>query len=88
MAGEVEYVAMREFSTLYSASDLAWFAIYLALLLWFKKLIPVCVGLIAGVIYFAVDYGIFYHLTGSRSVEGADPLWFLFWMSSVCDNLC
>lgn len=81
MPGEIEYVAMREFSTLYIAIDLAWFAIYLALLLWFKKFIPVCVGLIAGVIYFAVDYGIFYHLTGSRSVEGADPLWFLFWMS-------
>ena len=81
MPPEIEYVAWREFSTLYIAIDLAWFAVYLAILLWFRKFIPVTVGLFAGVIYFLVDYGIFYHLTGSRTVEGADPLWFLFWMS-------
>ena len=32
-------------------------------------------------IYFAVDYGIFYHLLGTRVVIGADPLWLLLWLS-------
>ncbi len=39
------------------------------------------VGLLGGVIYFIVDYGIFYALLGTREVVGANPFWFLLWMS-------
>lgn len=39
------------------------------------------VGLIGGVIYFLVDYGIFYLLLGTRQVTGGVPFWVLAWMS-------
>jgi hypothetical protein len=39
------------------------------------------VGLVGGVLYFLVDYGIFYRLLGTRAVHGADPFWFLAWLS-------
>jgi hypothetical protein len=32
-------------------------------------------------IYFAVDYGIFYLILHTRVVNGADPFWFLLWLS-------
>lgn len=41
----------------------------------------ILVGLIAGVVYFLVDYGIFYQLLGTRHIEGANPFWFLLWLS-------
>ena len=31
---------------------------------------------LGGLLYFAVDYGIFYQLLGTRTVTGADPFWF------------
>ena len=41
----------------------------------------VVVGLIMGVVYFAVDYGIYYQALGTRHISGADPFWFLLWFS-------
>jgi hypothetical protein len=38
-------------------------------------------GLVAGVVYFLIDYGVFYQLLGTRHIEGADPFWFLLWLS-------
>ena len=34
-----------------------------------------------GLLYFLVDYGGFYLLLHTRTVEGADPFWFLLWLS-------
>lgn len=38
-------------------------------------------GLLGGVLYFLVDYGVFYRLLGTRQVVGADPFLFLLWLS-------
>ncbi len=38
-------------------------------------------GLLGGLLYFAVDYGIFYLALGSRVVQGARTGPFLFWLS-------
>jgi len=52
-------------------------------LLYFRTRLAVIVGLIAGLIYFIVDYGIFYKLLGTRQIVGADPFWFLSWCNDA-----
>ena len=40
------------------------------------------IGILAGgLLYFLVDYGIFYLALGTRQVVGADPFAFLLWLS-------
>ncbi|NLW78071.1 MAG: hypothetical protein GXY32_01490 [Ruminococcaceae bacterium] len=46
-----------------------------------KRYMAVIVGLLGGLLYFVVDYGIFYQWLHTREVVGADPLWFLLWLS-------
>jgi hypothetical protein len=41
----------------------------------------VIVGVVGGIIYFAVDYGIFYLLLGTREVTGANTAILLLWLS-------
>lgn len=77
----MDFVVARIFNSLYIALDIVWLLIYASFLLYFKKQSALLVGLIAGVIYFLVDYGIFYKLLDTRHIEGADPLWFLLWLS-------
>jgi hypothetical protein len=77
----VEYTVARTFSSLYIGLDIAWLLIYAGILLWFRKRIAVVVGLVMGVVYFAIDYGIYYQVLGTRHIEGADPFWFLVWFS-------
>jgi hypothetical protein len=78
----VDIVAARTLNTLYIYLDLAWLVLFCGLLLYFKRRMALIVGLLAGVLYFLVDYGIFYRLLGTRVVQGADPFWFLLWLSS------
>jgi hypothetical protein len=77
----MEVVAARTFNALYIYLDVAWLVIFGAILLWQKKRTAFVAGLIGGLVYFAVDYGIFYRLLGTRVVCGADPVWFLLWLS-------
>ncbi len=77
----MDFTVARTFSSLYVILDIVWLLILASLLLYLKKRLAVVVGLLAGVLYFLVDYGIFYHLLGTRLVEGADPFWVLLWMS-------
>jgi hypothetical protein len=77
----VDIVAARTLNTLYICLDLAWLILFCSLLLYFKRRLALVVGLLAGVLYFLVDYGIFYRLLGTRVVHGADPFWFLLWLS-------
>lgn len=77
-----EIIARRQFSPLYIWFDLAFLALLLLLLLWKKKYMTVLVGLIMGVVYMLVDYGIFHLLLHSRSIsEGHSLFWVLLWMS-------
>ncbi len=77
----MDYVVARTFNSLYIILDIIWLLIYAGILLYFRRRIAVIVGLIAGTVYFLVDYGIFYQLLGTRQIDGADPLWFLLWLS-------
>ncbi len=77
----MDFTVARTFSSLYIVLDIAWLLIFLGTLFYFKRRMAVVVGLLAGILYFAVDYGIFFQLLGTRQVNGADPFWFLLWLS-------
>ncbi len=77
----MDFSVARTFNSLYIILDIAWLLILTGILLVFKRRMAVVVGLIGGVLYFLVDYGIFYALLGTRQIQGADPFWFLLWLS-------
>ena len=77
----MDYIVARDFNSLYIILDCLWLAV-LASVYWFAgKKRALIVGILAGIIYVIVDYGIFYLLLGTRKVEGADTFRFLFWLS-------
>jgi hypothetical protein len=76
-----EVIAARTMQSLYIWLDLAFLVLFLAVLVYSRRYQAVVVGLLGGVLYFLVDYGIFYRLLGTRAVTGADPFWFLAWLS-------
>lgn len=77
----MDFVVARSFNSLYIILDISWLLLIVAILLYFKKRMALIVGLIAGILYFIVDYGIFYQFLGTRQVDGANPFWFLLWLS-------
>jgi hypothetical protein len=78
----MDFTVARTFSSFYIILDIVWLLVFAGILLYFKRRMAVIVGLLAGLVYFLVDYGIFYQLLGTRHVEGADPMWFLLWLST------
>lgn len=77
-----EVIARRQFDPLYIWLDTAFLLLFAALLLWRKKYMTVIVGLVFGVVYMLVDYGIFHLLCHSREIfNGYSLFWVLFWMS-------
>jgi len=77
----IEVTPARSFTALFIWLDLAWLAVLATFLLAFRRRVAAVVGLAGAALYFAVDYGIFLRLLGTRVVEGADPLWLLLWLS-------
>jgi hypothetical protein len=77
----MQIIAARTLNLLYIYFDIAWLALFCGVLLYFKRRLALLVGLLAGIVYFLVDYGIFYRLLGTRVVQGANPFWFLLWLS-------
>lgn len=77
----MDFLVARTLSSLYIILDIIWLLVFVGVLLVFKKRMAIIVGLIAGLLYFLVDYGIFYQLLGTRQVVGANPFWFLLWLS-------
>ncbi len=77
----MEIYAVRSFNSLYIYLDLAWLALFCSLLWITKRRTALVVGLFAGVVYFLVDYGIFYLVLKTRVVIGASTFWLLLWMS-------
>jgi hypothetical protein len=77
----MDIVAARSFNTLYIYLDIVFLALFTALLLWRRRYQALLAGVAGCAIYFAADYGIFYSLMHTRHVVGADPLWFLLWLS-------
>ncbi|MBW6467331.1 MAG: hypothetical protein K0B06_12560 [Brevefilum sp.] len=77
----MDYTVARTFSSLYIILDIIWLLVFIGALLYFSRHMAVIVGLLAGFVYFLVDYGIFYQVLGTRQINGAAPVWFLFWLS-------
>jgi hypothetical protein len=77
----MDFTIARTFSSLYIVLDVAWLLVYGGILLAFRKRVALVVGLLMGVVYFLVDWGIFYELLGTRHITGANPFWFEVWLS-------
>ena len=77
----MDFTVSRTFSSLYIILDIIWLLAFAGILLYLKRRLAVVVGLLAGLLYFLVDFGIFYKFLGTRHIEGADPFWFLLWLS-------
>ena len=77
----MDYVAARTFNYLYIYFDIIWLIAYALILISHKRYIAFIAGLAGGVIYFAVDYGIFFLALHTRVITGADPFWLLLWLS-------
>lgn len=60
-----EIIARREFPPYYIIFDIAFLAVFAALLLWKKKYMTVLVGFLAGLLYMIVDFGIFHLVCNS-----------------------
>lgn len=76
-----EVIAARSMNELYIWLDIAFLCLLFGILIWVKRYQAAIVGLLGGILYFIVDYGIFYLFLGTRQVVGADPFWFLLWLS-------
>lgn len=77
-----EIIARRAFAPLYIWLDIAFLCVFTYLLLRKKKYMTVLVGLVMGVVYMLVDYGIFHLVCHSRSISAGHSLfWVLLWMS-------
>lgn len=79
--GITEVIPARSLNFLYIWLDIAFLVLFMALLLWRRKYLTALFAAAGGLLYFAVDYGIFYLALGTREVHGADPFWFLLWLS-------
>jgi len=77
----MEVIAARTLNLLYVILDIVWLLIIFGVLFSARRYLALLAGLAGGLIYFAVDYGIFFLALGTRTVTGADPLWFLLWLS-------
>lgn len=76
-----EVVPARSLNYLYIWLDIAFLVLFMALLVWRKKYLTALFALFGGILYFLVDYGIFYLALGTREVHGANTAAFLLWLS-------
>jgi len=77
----MEVIPARVFNGLFVWLDIAFLIIFAIILIYTKRYIAGIVGLLGGILYFIVDYGIFFLALGTRVVTGADTFWLLLWMS-------
>lgn len=76
-----ELIARRQFTPMYIWLDILFLLFFTALLLYRKKYMTVLVGFLMGIVYMAVDYGIFHLALHTRSITGGNLFWVLLWMS-------
>ena len=83
-----EITPTRNFNLTYIVLDSIFLCILLGLLIYKKKYVTLAWSLFGGVLYFAVDFGLFYLAHGSRHVLINDVeqgiigvMWVLLWMS-------
>jgi len=77
----MDIVAARSLNSLYIYLDIVFLLLFTGLLIWRRRYQALLAGLAGCIIYFAADYGIFYSIMHTRQVSGADPMWFLLWLS-------
>ena len=77
----MDYLVARELNTLYILLDSLFLVVLGYFLIKSKRHMAFIFGVAGAIIYFIVDYGIFYLLLGTREVRGADPMLFLLWLS-------
>lgn len=77
----LEITPGRRLNQLYVYLDIVFLIVFLTLLVVTKRKLTFLFALAGGIIYFVVDYGIFYLLLGTRVVQGASYFWFLLWLS-------
>jgi len=77
----MEVIPARLFNSLYIYIDIVWLLVIFAILMFTKRYMALIAGIVGGIIYFAVDYGIFYLLLGTREVTGANTALLLLWLS-------
>ncbi len=77
----LEIIPGRILNHLYVYLDCAFLVLFMALLVWSRRYLTALFALFGGIVYFLVDYGIFYLALGTRVVEGASYFWFLLWLS-------
>ncbi|MCT4469976.1 hypothetical protein [Mycoplasma sp. HS2188] len=61
--------------------DIIFLVFLYALIIYKKKYMSAIFSFVGGILYFIVDWGIFYKALGQRVVIGANPFWFLLWLS-------
>jgi len=74
-------LVVRTFNALYIYLDIAWLLLFALILVARRRYLALIAGLAGGVLYFVVDYGIFYLALGTRTISGASPFWLLLWLS-------
>jgi len=77
----LDIVPGRILNHLYIYLDIAFLCLFMGMLIYNKRYMTALFALAGGIIYFIVDYGIFYLLLRTRVVEGASYFWFLLWLS-------
>lgn len=87
-----EIIARRQFAPGYIYFDLVFLFLFGGLLLFKKKYMTFLVGFCMGLVYMAVDYGIFHLLCHSRSITGSyhgymAAILFIGYLGVICFNL-
>lgn len=78
----LEIIARRQFAPLYIYLDIAFLALLGAVLILKRKYMTFLVGIVFGIVYMLVDYGIFHLICHARTItEGYSLFWVLLWMS-------
>lgn len=77
-----DIIARRQFDPLYIWLDTAFLLLFAVLLLTKKRYATTLFGILGGILYLLVDYGIFHLLLGTRTIsDGYSLFWVLLWMS-------
>lgn len=76
-----QIIPSRSLNHVYIYLDITFLVVLLALFIFTKRYLTFLFAVFGGLIYFIADYGFFYLLFDERIVTGANPFWFLLWLS-------
>ena len=77
-----EIIARRQFDPLFIWLVIAFLLVFAALLIFKKKYMTLIIGVLSGILYMVVDFGLFHLVFQSREIfNGYSLFWVLLWMS-------